>query len=109
MDESDSDRSSASSGPFVNAAWAGVVRGQGHRGFGRMPAILFAKLLKIPAADLDVSFRVAKKLDDIVRSLPFILLSPVSCAQSRATSGVTCIKPTSPSVPIFHGRNQVSS
>ena len=48
-------------GPFLDAARAGVVGGERHRGLGRAAAILFAEFFKIPAADLYVAFGVGEE------------------------------------------------
>src|SRR5207247_5864150 len=62
--------------PILDPARTGVIRGQRHCRLGWLVAILFAKLFQIPAADLDISFGIAKKFDNVVRGL--LLVFPKS-------------------------------
>src|SRR5690606_38288817 len=53
----------------LDAALPGVVRGKSHGRLGRTTSISFAKLFEVPAADLNVAFRVAEQFRYILGRL----------------------------------------
>ena len=95
--------------PLDRATWSGIVSGNHARLGFRLVLKLLVDLFQIPATDLNVPFRIAQEALRIAGHLPFEFRMPVSVAHSRPTVGVTCIRPISPSLPVFHGLKYVSS